>query len=237
MRCFGLTGERRRCAAQAASETNYCDHHRGPFAEAHRRQQSARGGSGRRLVQLLRPGPAPYVVPDDCKFSIPSWLRKSGTDAVVDHLLHNTNMLTRWLAAYTLRKRRDPLTIEPLWQVLQLDPASLVRQQAAVALGKIGTNAVQGPLIEALWHDMDAGVRQACAIALGNLGFPLATQHLVAALRREPAVFVRWDCALALGQVGDREIESLLAELATKEPSPVVRRACNQAIDEIRNRE
>jgi HEAT repeat protein len=65
-----------------------------------------------------------------------------------------------------LRKRRDREALEPLWQVMHDDPSGLVRQQAAVALGKIGTAGVMGPLIEGLVHDSDAGVRQACAVGL-----------------------------------------------------------------------
>ncbi len=236
MRCLGLTPERRRCAAQAASVAGYCEQHRQEFAATCRRPEFAPNGTKPGLLRLLGSRPTDYVVPDGAKLEIPSWLRKSTTATVADRLLHDPNMTNRWLAAYTLRKRRDPGAVEPLWEALQLDPVSFVRQQVAVALGKIGTNAVLGPLIEALWHDPDAGVRQASAIALGNLGYPLAAQHLVGALHREQAAFVRWDCALALGQVGERAIEPLLAALADKERSEVVRRACHEALAEIRKR-
>ncbi len=238
MRCRGLDDNRMRCTAEPSDGTGYC--------EQHLREQTHTGES----VEMESPPPMlrfPFIgwmgarssragVPDDANFAIPRWLKRCSTPEVIHHLLHHPSSLTRWLAAYTLRRRRDPVAIEPLWQVLHDEPYSLVRQQAAVALGKIGTAAALSPLIEALWHDRDAGVRQACAIALGNLGYPVAARDLATALQREQAALVRWDCVLALGQVGDRTVEPLLAELAPKERSEVVRRAYGEAISEIRQR-
>lgn len=233
MRCFGLTSDRHRCATPAHATTQFCAEHQ---ALAHADPPARERPPLARLVQRFRSIPVNHRVPDDARFAVPRWLDKRSTPQVIECLLSDVSCMMRWSAAFVLRKRRDPIAIEPLWRVLQNDPVSFVRQQAAVALGKIGTPAVLGPLIEALWYDRDAAVRQACAIALGNLGYRMAASDLVEALARENAVWVRWDCALALGQIGDKAVERVLAARAESDASEVVRRACRQALEEIRRR-
>jgi HEAT repeat protein len=239
MRCLGLTAERRRCSAEAIGATGYCEAHQvehaglAPASEIQPRVNSRVWS----WVNWRRDHSTPRVVPDEARFSVPAWLWTSPTSAVIQQLLHHADTMTRWSAAFTLRKRRDPAAIEPLWEALRHDRSSLVRQQAAVALGKIGTAAARGPLIEGLWHDSEAGVRQACAIALGNLGDRAAAPDLAQALERDPATFVRWDCVLALGQLGDHTVEPLLAELARHDRTEIVRRACRQALADLRRRE
>lgn len=214
----------------------YCAEHRRD-ARAHRvaTKPNPTTPLARALDQLRGNSSAPRV-PDDARYTIPGWLKISSTEKVVHHLLRDTDASVRWLCAFTLRKRRDLQTIEPLWQALQTDVVALVRQQSAVALGKIGARAVTSPLIEALWHDRDPGVRQACAIALGNLGDPVAAHDLARALECEPVTFVRWDCVLALERLGDTRVEALLVQIAKEDRAEVVRRACGDALMEIRQR-
>ncbi len=235
MRCMGLTDARRRCVAEAIGETEYCAQHQPEAARSHTASEIGKGNGSRigTILNRLRGNSSRCVVPDSARFDVPFWLRNRPTQAVIEHLLHDPSSLTRWCAAFTLRKRRDPVAIEPLWQVMNADGVSLVRQQAAVALGKIGTTAVLSPLIEGLWHDPDAAVRQACAIALGNLGYQVAARDIADVLDREQAVFVRWDCVLALGQVGDRTVQMLLTELASTDRTEVVRQACHRALAEL----
>jgi HEAT repeat protein len=190
-----------------------------------------------RLFRRLRGDKPGFWVPDDARFEVAAWLKNSSTPQVIEQLLGSPNSTVRWSCAFVLRSRRDPVAIDPLWQTLLHDRSRLVRQQSAVALGKIGTLTVQGPLTEGLWHDPDAGVRQACAIALGNLRNPAAADDIVGALHRELDVFVRWDCILALGRVGDLSLEPLLADLAASERTEAVRRACAEALAEIRQRQ
>ncbi len=238
MRCRGLTDDRRRCTNQAVDGTGYCEQHMGDCGEITESPNdgSAPGRGLRGLIDRLRGAPPGHVVPDSAKSSLPAWIKSSSTLVLMDQLLHHPDTMTRWNIAFALRKRRDPLAIESLWEALRRDPVSMVRQQCAVALGKIGTTSALGPLIEGLVHDSDAGVRQACAIALGNLGCTVAATDLGGVLQRDQAAFVRWDCALALGQVGNLTVESLLTELAQKDQAEVVRRACQEALAEIRQR-
>jgi hypothetical protein len=238
MRCLGLTSDKHRCTADAVDATGYCAQHGREMTPVVEPTDARLGKAGRatRLIDKLRGSAPRRLVPDSARFELPSWLAESGTETVIDHLLHDPSSLTRWHAALVLRKRRDPRTIDALWQALKQDSVSLVRQQAAVALGKIGTAAVLAPLIEALWHDPDAGVRQASAIALGNLGYHVAADDLASALDREAAAFVRWDCIIALGQVGDRAVEPLLARIGAGTRVEWLRRACAEAIAQIRGR-
>ena len=232
MRCRGLTDSRRRCESESAGGTGYCIQHKNDLAPIRPVADVGKGNGGGigSILGRLRGNSSPSAVPDSAKYDVPGWLKKLSTSALVEHLMNNPDSSIRWCAAFTIRKRRDPAAIEPLWQVMHADVVSLVRQQAAVALGKIGTEAVLAPLIEGLWHDSDPGVRQACAIALGNLRYQAAAKDLAAVLAREQAVFVRWDCVLALGQVGDRAVAPLLHQLATSERTPIVRQACQEAL-------
>jgi HEAT repeat protein len=237
MRCHALTADRHRCLHDAQDGSDFCAEHQA-FTQIDQSAEPAPETRGAlvRLLNQLKLAPAKNAVPDDANFAVPGWLKKMTTPQVIERVLNDPSCMIRWSAAFILRKRRDPVAVEPLWQVLRADPVSFVRQQSAVALGKIGTTAVLGPLIESLWHDQDAGVRQACALALGNLRYNIATKDLAEVLGRDHAVFVRWDCALALGQVGDLTLEQLLEERTEKDQSPVVRGACRESLDEIRRR-
>lgn len=228
-RCLALTPERNRCEKNSVNALDYCAEHT-HFAPAISTPQPARGIAGflqRRDSNDVR---------DDTRLAVESSLKRKSTSELARLLLDDPNMLTRWQAAYALRKRRDPGSIESLWDALHHEPVAMVRQQCVVALGKIGTGAVIGPLIEALWHDHDSGVRQASAVALGNLGITHVSQELLDVLGREHSAFVRWDCVVALGQVGDETTEPPLSQHSLTERAQVIRDACRDAIEAIRQR-
>jgi HEAT repeat protein len=230
MQCRGLTDARRRCENAADPVTGYCAEHRDTVARLTGRSPNGNGDGklgalmNRLGLDLTRP-----TIPDGARYDVPGWLWNSATPEVVERLLNDDDSMVRWMAGFTLRKRRAVEAIEPLWRALKSDPVRLVRQQAAVALGKIGTPAVYAALVEGLYHDGDMGVRQACAVALGNLGYRAAAPELVRALEEEESAFVRWDIIVALGQLGDRRVEPLLAQLENEEIAEVVRRACRDA--------
>lgn len=224
----------------ALEASEYCAEHRDWLARVmgYGAPVSApRHGTLGALWARLRGEPAAPLIPDGAHYEVPSWLRNSSTPELIEHLLHHSDSMVRWMAAFTLRKRRAREAIEPLWDVLQSEAVRLVRQQVTVALGKIGTPAVVAPLVEALNHDPDQGVRQAAVIALGNLGYPGVVPEIVRVLEREDNVFVRWDCIVALGQLGDMQVDALLAQLEYEEVAEVVRHACSAARLEIRQRQ
>lgn len=233
MQCYALTPEKRRCANDAQDVSKFCHAHAG--AETGSWNENPNGKRmGGILAQVRRAFNSPIY--DGGKYEVPKALNDAPTPKVIEHLRGHPDSMMRWMAAFVLRKRRSADATEALWDVLKTDETRFVRQQCAVALGKIGTPLVYAPLIEALNHDRDQGVRQACAIALGNLGVPGTMEEIARVLEREENIFVKWDCIVALGQLGDTRVEKLLLRLQAEEIAQVIRDACRESLAEIRQR-
>jgi len=233
MQCRALTNERKRCPAESAADSAYCAAHRDELEHV----VGERASSSRWRAWLDKFLNSNAQIPDSAKYDVPGWLKNAPTPQVIEHLQTHSDSTARWMSAFVLRKRRAAEAFDALWRARQNDSVRFVRQQSAVALGKIGTPAVYAPLVEGLHHDPDPGVREACAIALGNLGNPAAADEIARALEREENVFVRWDCIVALGQLGDRRVEKLLRRLEAEEIAQALRAACREALQEIRQRE
>lgn len=81
------------------------------------------------------------------------------------------------------------------------DPISLVRREAAGALGEWGDESAVMPLTrlvsEPTW-DENESVRRACVSALGQIGGPTAVRAIVAAAELDPDEAVRRDAIYAL---------------------------------------
>lgn len=214
MQCRALDEKKYRCANDAAA-SEYCDAHRAMSPQADTPRSTASAPRWRGFWSKF--GAPARGIPDGGKYDVPKWLNTLPTPQVIQHLQTHPDALTRWMAAFVLRKRRAAEAFDALWRTRQTDPIRFVRQQAAVALGKIGAPAVYAPLVEGLYHDRDPGVREACVIALGNLGNRAAVDEIARALEHEENVFVRWDCIVALGQLGDARVENLLTRLQAKE--------------------
>lgn len=232
MQCRALDENKFRCSNDAAA-SDYCDAHRDAMELLIGKHAAAPASRWRGMLAKFSP---PRAVPDGGKYDVPKWLNNLPSPQVMEHLQTHSDSMVRWMAAFVLRKRRAADALDALWRARQKDPIRFVRQQAAVALGKLDTPAVYAPLVEGLHHDRDPGVREACAIALGNLGNPAAVDEIVRALEREENVFVRWDCIVALGQLGDARVEKLLTRLEAEEIAQVIRDACRDALAEIRQR-
>lgn len=234
MQCFALTPDKNRCSNDARDASNYCDAHQNENARVLGKPTSTTRLGG--IFARVR-GAFNGQIYDGGNYEVPKWLNDAPTPQVIEQLRAHPDSMTRWMAAFVLRKRRAVEAIEPLWDVLKKDETRFVRQQCAVALGKIGTPLVFAPLVEALNHDRDQGVRQACAIALGNLGFPYAAAEIARVLEGEENIFVKWDCIVALGQLGDRHVEKLLIRLQAEEIAQVIRDACHDSLAEIRSQD
>ncbi len=117
-------------------------------------------------------------------------------------------------AARILGENREPQAIGALATVLMDDPDMQVRQQAALALGRIG--AVE-PLVDAL-HSPDLKVRQLITQALGAIGDPRAAKPLIVALRDSHAE-VRSQAAFALTKLGAAAVEPLILALRHTDPA------------------
>lgn len=116
-------------------------------------------------------------------------------------------------AARILGENREPQAIGALTSLLMDDPDMRVRQQAALALGRIG--AVE-PLVDGL-QAPDMQVRLLITQALGSLGDPRAVKPLIVALRDTHAE-VRSQAAFALAKMGEAALEPLLLTLRHTDP-------------------
>ncbi|MBI4674367.1 MAG: HEAT repeat domain-containing protein [Chloroflexi bacterium] len=230
-----MTSERKRCTAESSNGGEYCTAHRDEMERLIGKRADAAPSRWRSWwARIVSPG---VGIPDGAKYDVPGWLKDAPTPQVIQHLQTHSDSMARWMSAFVLRKRRAAEAFDALWRTRQTDGIRFVRQQSAVALGKIGVPAVYAPLVEGLHHDPDPGVREACVIALGNLGNPTAVDEIVRALEREENVFARWDCIVALGQLADQRVEKLLRRLEAEEIAQVLREACRDALAEIRQRE
>lgn len=122
---------------------------------------------------------------------------------------------------------------QPLFDILANDPNPIVRENAAVALGKIGDEQGVTPLIGAL-RDADPGVRFAAAVALGKIGdihdASQAAPPLINALKDSGSrADLRGASASALGKIGDPTAIGPL-ELALNDPDAGVRSAAQDAL-------
>jgi HEAT repeat protein len=97
------------------------------------------------------------------------------------------------------------------------DPDALVREEAARALGRIGSHAAVDALVHRL-RDPQSTIRSDAALALGHIGDPRAIPALTECLNdRSPEV--QDACARALGDIGGRQsIRHLLRLLEEKRP-------------------
>ncbi len=234
MQCRALDSQKFRCPNDAAA-SDYCDAHRDEMERLVGKTAPRDTARWRKLISKF--SASPNTFPDGGKYDVPNWLQRAPTPQVIEHLQTHPDSMVRWMAAFVLRKRRAVEAFDALWHTRQNDPIRFVRQQATVALGKIGTPVVYAPLVEGMHHDRDPGVREACVIALGNLGNPAAVAEITDVLAHEENVFVRWDCVVALGQLADGRVEKLLVRLQAEEIAQVIRDACADALAEIRQRE
>ncbi len=107
------------------------------------------------------------------------------------------------------------LAVEPLIHALK-DDHRWVRENAAVALGKIGDTRSVEPLIHALKDD-HRWVRENAAVALGKIGDTRSVEPLIHALKDDHR-WVREKAAGALGQIGNpRAVEPLFHTLKDKD--------------------
>jgi HEAT repeat protein len=168
----------------------------------------------------------------------------------------------RAAAATTLGLIGDVRAIKALALVLK-DDRYFVRQEAAVALGRMGapalelllemaassTPATREAAIEALGSagtsraldrviealgDQNQNVRQAAVRALGGSSSERAVPHLIAVLRDESST-LRAQARASLARLGQVAVQALIGAL--KDPKPSVRQLAAEALGEIGSRD
>ncbi len=140
------------------------------------------------------------------------------------------------VAASRLRRAGTAAVDEAVGAIIQVlkGESHLKRIFAAVALGKIGSEAAVEALTEALRDkDEDAYVRGAAAVALGEIGSEEAVEPLSKVLSDEHGI-VRGAAGGALGKIGSEEAEEALTEaLRDKAEEAYVRATAAQALGKI----
>jgi len=104
--------------------------------------------------------------------------------------------------------------VEKLIKALDYDRQSYVREDAALALGKLGDEQAVEPLIRVLKDDEEPGVRCAAAEALGKIGDPSAVDPLIETCFDEDKSVQNMSIT-ALLALGEPAIEGLIAQLGS----------------------
>jgi HEAT repeat protein len=112
------------------------------------------------------------------------------------------------------------------------DPDSEVREEAARALGRIGSRESFDALVAQL-RDSESSIRPEAARALGHVGDPRAVTHLLEALQ-DPSVELQEAAAEALGDLGSREsAQTLLALLRGTQAAERVKAQGAEALSQL----
>ena len=86
--------------------------------------------------------------------------------------LQDPDEFRRWEAVFSLREIGDAGTVEALVPLLdqRVEPATRVRSETALVLGRLGGGEAITALLEALQQDADPQVRWRAALALSRVG-------------------------------------------------------------------
>jgi HEAT repeat protein len=131
--------------------------------------------------------------------------------------------------AEEIRRLKDARDVDALLALLG-DPAFLVRERAALALGDIGERRAVAPLITLL-RSRDPASEEVAA-ALGMLSDPAAIDVLLEALSDWDHV-MRDAAAAALGSFDDPRVIEALGRVATEDSMVVTRAAAAAALGDI----
>lgn len=121
--------------------------------------------------------------------------------------------------------------VSGLIKALNYQNDAKVRQEAAIALGKIGEQSVVLALIEAL-NDRVSMVRAAAVAALGTIADPRAVDPLVALLQ-DTENAVRGKAVVALRDIRDRRAVGPLIEVLKQDSEPQVQSKAAAALGNI----
>jgi HEAT repeat protein len=124
----------------------------------------------------------------------------------------------------------DELAVEEIKERI-VDPDQEVREEAARALGRIGSPESIHLLIGEL-EDSDSTIRRHAALALGEIGDSRAVPFLIQGLAN-PSEEIQHACARALGMIGDHASAGHLIELFKGDRSAAVKASGAEAASRI----
>ena len=167
------------------------------------------------------------------------WVLSMQFDEISDFQRH---MKRKYKTLDALRSHLDSLNIEwtteyqrpyyRIWGELKPIP-SLVRSEAARALGIFKGDTVVEPLVNALADDQRATVRRSAAWALGRVGGDIAVDSLITALKKEKQGVVRQEAAIALGTIKSTKSADPLLDIIRNDKYETARLEASKALREI----
>ena len=158
-----------------------------------------------------------------------------GSDGAIEALAHSLfNDLEESVRAVSTRSMAS-LNLELLVEILQEHPEPIMREAAAISLGRKGDPKALSPLGNTLVNrpDSNEGVREAAASALGDLLMPEAVEPLSQALDTDESPEVRKASAAALGALGEGSSASLLEQALASDSEVDVREASAEALGDL----
>jgi cyclophilin family peptidyl-prolyl cis-trans isomerase/HEAT repeat protein len=135
----------------------------------------------------------------------------------------------RWRVCRAYARLQDSTGVLTLLDALQKDPSPWVRQEAAFALGQVGSRMGTQALIYAVREQKDRRVRGRALEALGKIGDPEA-HGVVTAMLTNPDPELSREAALACWRMSDSTAASYLAA-ASKSKDAITRAFCAYAME------
>ena len=136
------------------------------------------------------------------------------------------------LIPYNIEKLKAKRDIKGLVKALNYQQDIMIRKQAAVALGEIGSAQAVQPLIEVFnQFGLDFQVRMAVLAALVKIDGFLIVDFLISVIRSPRSVQFKLVAIEALGRIGDRRAVFPLIDLALKDPDKDVQNVALKTLE------
>ena len=155
--------------------------------------------------------------------------RATDLSRLVGHYQSSADSLVRWRVCRAFARLQDSTGVDMLLDALQKDASPWVRQEAAFALGQVGSRRATQALVYTAREQKDRRVRARALEALGKIGDPegrgVVTGHLT-----NPDPELSREAALACWRMSDSTAAPYLAA-ASKSQDALTRAFCAYAME------
>jgi HEAT repeat protein len=158
--------------------------------------------------------------------------REASIKELIVALRNSQTALTRRILCDILAARRAKTAIPALIECLD-DPSEAVNDDAAEAIGKIGSLKAGEALLNHFIHEQHGWY----AIALGAIGYHPAIPYLIDALTNSSGWFVRGGAAWSLGELQAKEAVTALEIALAKEDNNYASERIREALYRISGKE
>ena len=155
--------------------------------------------------------------------------RATELSRLVGYYQSSPDSTVRWRVCRAFARLQDSTVVETLLDALEKDKSLWVRQEAAFALGQVGSRKGTQALIYAVREQKDRRVRGRSIEALGKIGDPEA-HGVVTAMLTNPDPELSREAALACWRMSDSTAAPYLAE-GSKSPDALTRAFCAYAME------